>query len=61
MREKEREAREIKEGQETSFYSGLGWLPGNQVSMMQEMPGYSQVTVGVESSQNPRGLRCGHT
>ena len=34
------------------FYSGLGY----QVTVGRSIPGYSQVTVGVESSQNARSL-----
>ena len=41
-------AKESKEGPSSPFYSGLGY----QVTVGRSIPGYSQITVGVESSQN---------
>jgi hypothetical protein len=44
--------KEREEGPRSSFYSGLGY----QETVGRSIPGYSQVTVGVASSQNARSL-----
>jgi hypothetical protein len=45
-------AKESKAGPSSSFYCGLGY----QVTVGRIIPDYSQVTVGMESSQNARSL-----
>jgi hypothetical protein len=54
-------AKEREEGPSNPFYSGLGY----QVTMGRNIPGYSQGTVGVESSQNTEAwdivcVTCSH-
>ena len=50
-------AKESKEGPSSPFYSKLGY----QVTVGRSIPGYSQITVGVESCQNSRSLgHCLH-
>jgi hypothetical protein len=44
--------KESIEGSSSPLYSGLGY----QVTVGRSIPGYIQVTVGVESSQNARSL-----
>jgi hypothetical protein len=44
--------KDSKEGSSSSFYSGLGY----QVTVRRSISGYSQLTVGVESSKNARSL-----
>ena len=54
---KKGESLESEEGPSSPFYSGLGY----QITVGRSIPGYSQVTVGVESSQNARSLgHCLH-
>jgi hypothetical protein len=47
MRDKKSE-----EGPSSPFYSGLGY----QLTMGRSIPGYSRVTIGVESSQKTKSL-----
>ena len=49
--------REREQGPSSPFYSGLGYLTVVAVGMT--IPGYCQVTVRVESSQNVRSLGLG--
>ena len=57
LESKKGESLKSEEGPSSSFYSGLGY----QVTVGRSIPGYSQVTVGVESSQNARSLgHCLH-
>ena len=52
MRVKRKKLKESEEGPSSPFYSGLGY----QVTVGRSIPGYSQVTMGVEPSQNARSL-----
>jgi hypothetical protein len=52
MRVKRKKLKESEEGPSSPFYSGLGY----RVTVGRSIPGYSQVTVGVESSQNAKSL-----
>ena len=51
-KQEKHERQQREEGPSSPFYSGLGY----QVTVGRSIPGYSQVTVGVESSQNARSL-----